>query len=1289
MWQLFRRIARQLYFAAGVIAIVLAIGIGAFRLVATQLPSYRGDIQAWARDALGLEMNFESVDARWALLGPELTFYDVSVSTPGDDSEPLFTAGEASVGISVTALLTERRFAVNRLTVVNTRLAVERVEDGSFRVKGAPADQAATAEFEIDDLPPVEVAVRESTIVYEDPLQGIAWEFLDVSAGLVRDADRLVVEARADAPAELASRVDLSADGSLVALPGSVGREWRIVAEIRDLDLSALSTQFPANPYMPRRGVGDVSVWFDFLDGRLQRATSEIELTELLLADSAVIGDDALLYEILSVTTEWSLDADGWQLALSDLNIRRDGRSWPGDVSARIAVTGQPGPTGFVLSSSFLRLEDLAPVVAVLPDHPVRDAWLELEPRGDFLTLELDWDTAGDELVYSAAAAFRDVGVNSTAESPGITGLSGDLRTDSRSGRMTLLTRDAVFDWPGMFRQPLDIDELRTTLVWRQGLDGVRLVSDDLTISNADLETRSNFEFTVPPDGSSPTLDLEAYFFDFDTTRTSRYLPVGALPEPVVAWMDRSIVAGYVPRAQATFAGPITAFPFYEDEGRFEASFDVENGVLSFMENWPVARDITATVDFLNEGFTANGMATVIGGDRAVISGGIADMSDAVIALSGVTDAALPDVLAYLKAVPLFARRLGPDLSRVQATGGSAELDLNLELPLRDVASYDLDAEIRMRNGELTVEGFGLAATEIEGVLSLENLNVTGSGIEATLLDGPVIATVSPPETEGYRSRLDVEGEVAAESVSAAFDLPLGSYLAGQTRWQGTLMLPSNPEPGDPRPREPLRISVGSNLSGVALKFPEPLAKLPADATSFQVDLIFPQSERVDIEGNLGAANRFAFSLANRPDELELLRGSVRFGGSYPLLPSTDGLDIRGSLGQVRLDDWLNFFEDITTGASADATLSNVDLEFADFSGFGQRLGATTLTVQRQPPEWIVDIDSEPVSGHVVMPLDLRTREQIRATMTRLHITTGDSEGAAEIDPRDLPGLLVTADDFVVGPRRYGRLSADVRADADGLRFESFEARAGGYTLSGNGDWHTQSDSTASTRFELMLNSTDVATALDELGLDPVLEGEFAEVSAHVYWPGGPSAEWQKVISGEVSLRLEQGSVLDLEPGAGRMMGLMSITALPRRLSLDFRDVFNRGLVFDEVSGAFVLIDGNAYTDNLLLTGPVADIGVVGRTGLKDQTYQQQAIVTAEPGKVLPTMGFLAGPGVGTALLIFTQIFKEPLKGIGRASYCMSGTWDEPSIERLSPEDLAAGELCADLPPGGLTTAAE
>jgi len=1288
MWQLFRKLAKHLSIGVALVVIVLAIGVGAFRLVVTQLPGYRGEIQAWAREALGLTMDFSRVDARWALLGPELTFYDASVSIPGAENEPIFSAPEASIGISALALITERRLVVNRLTVVSTRLELERATDGSLQLQGLPSRQTAATQFEIEDLPPVEIIARDSTVVFEDRVQGTSWEFLDVRLRLAREVDRLRLEARADVPAELGSRIDVTAEGSLTEPQDGSGRDWRVVAELRDLDLSALKTRFPDQHGLPRSGVGDISIWLDFIGGRVQRATAELALEDLLLAEHPGFTDLESTYENVAVTTEWNREDEGWQLALSNLDLRRQSRSWPGSVSMSLGVTEDSnGLNGFVLNSSFFRLEDLTPLLAAFPAHPVTDAWAELAPVGDLLALEFDWASSAESWMYSASVDFRDIGISVYEQLPGVTGLSGELRADSRSGRVALSTRDAQVDWPAIFRQQLDIEELTGILIWRQGQDGIRLVSDNLTINNQDLTSRSNFELTIPPDGSSPLLEFESNLSGFDTTRTSHYLPAAVLPAPVVGWLDRSIVSGSVPRAAVAFVGPVTAFPFYEGEGRFWATFDIEDGVLEFVDGWPVADGIQGTVEFLNEGFTASGVSRILGEDTAEVRGGIADMSNAAIDVEIATPAALADILDYLKEVPLFSRRLGPDLRRLEAGAGDAEIELTLRLPLTDFAAYDLDAQVSMRGGELTVAGFGLAATEINGVLTMADDRVTGSGIEATLLDGPVTTSVEPPADEpGYRSRLTFEGEVAAESVGDAFDLPLNAYLAGQTRWQGTLLLPENPAPDAPGPRAPLKVSVSSNLSGVALKFPEPLSKPPAEATSFQVDFIFPQSDRLDIEGNLGAANRFAVSLWNRDEGLSLRKGSVRFGGSYPLLPPQDGLDIRGSLGEVHLDDWLDVFADVASQTGLDALLSTADLEFADFSALGQHLGQTKLVIERQPPEWLVEIDSEPMAGTLVVPLDLGSGSQIVANMQQLHLSAGEpdeSEQSDQTDPRDLPGLLVSATDFVVGQRRYGELDADIQAVPSGLRLATFRTVSEGFTLDGSGEWFGPAPG-STTRVALTLRSENVASALDELALDPVLDGEVAEVTANVYWPGGPSADWRQGISGDVAIRLEQGSLLDVEPGAGRMMGLMSIAELPRRLALDFRDVFNRGLVFDEVSGNFVLVDGNAYTDNLLLTGPVADIGVVGRTGLKDQTYQQQAVVTAEPGKILPAMGFLAGPGIGTAVLIFTQIFKEPLKGIGRASYCMSGTWGDPSIERLTPEDVASGELCADLPPGGL-----
>jgi uncharacterized protein YhdP len=143
----------------------------------------------------------------------------------------------------------------------------------------------------------------------------------------------------------------------------------------------------------------------------------------------------------------------------------------------------------------------------------------------------------------------------------------------------------------------------------------------------------------------------------------------------------------------------------------------------------------------------------------------------------------------------------------------------------------------------------------------------------------------------------------------------------------------------------------------------------------------------------------------------------------------------------------------------------------------------------------------------------------------------------------------------------------------------------------------------------------------------------------------------------------------------------MSIAALPRRLLLDFRDVFEEGFAFDEIGGDFKIIDGNAFTNNLRFGGPAAEIYVVGRTGLRERDYRQQIVVTSEPSNMLPTVaGLLGGPGAGAALFVFTRLFKEPLKGIGRASYCLEGSWEAPVVEPIDKDAQAKAASCAELP---------
>jgi uncharacterized protein YhdP len=258
--------------------------------------------------------------------------------------------------------------------------------------------------------------------------------------------------------------------------------------------------------------------------------------------------------------------------------------------------------------------------------------------------------------------------------------------------------------------------------------------------------------------------------------------------------------------------------------------------------------------------------------------------------------------------------------------------------------------------------------------------------------------------------------------------------------------------------------------------------------------------------------------------------------------------------------------------------------------------------------------------------------------------------------------------------KKLGLLRAELRRSADGLVLQSLNTQAPSFTLHGSGAWSAAPQGQQGA-LKLELASTDMLQTLRDLGYGDTITGKNGRFVANVTWPGAPDSQLLGRLNGTVSIQIDDGQLLSVQPGAGRIFGLMSVAALPRRLSLDFTDFTDKGLAFDSIRGDFTLKAGDAYTQNLLLKGPAAEIGVVGRTGLGQRDYDQTAVVTGSLGQSLPVAGALAaGPVVGAALLVFSQIFKEPLKGITRGYYRITGSWENPVVERVEDSDKTKAE---------------
>jgi uncharacterized protein YhdP len=308
--------------------------------------------------------------------------------------------------------------------------------------------------------------------------------------------------------------------------------------------------------------------------------------------------------------------------------------------------------------------------------------------------------------------------------------------------------------------------------------------------------------------------------------------------------------------------------------------------------------------------------------------------------------------------------------------------------------------------------------------------------------------------------------------------------------------------------------------------------------------------------------------------------------------------------------------------------------------------------------------------GTVSVPADFAGSEPLTLDMRKLVLQAAPAvPGAApreESDPRELPAIAARAEEFTWQGRRFGRLDAQLERVPQGLRLARLATEGKAFTLDGTGSWLVE-EGGPRTRLALEFSSTDFAAAARALGYRDAVDAEKVRASAKVSWAGGPAEDALERLEGTVRLELERGKLREVEPGAGRMLGLLSVVDLPRRLALDFRDVTEKGLAFDTVRGDFEVHAGSAYTSNLLLEGPAVDIGVVGRTGLVAQDYDQTVAVSGNPSGPITVAGALAAGPVGAAgALLFSQLFKGQLQGLARVYYRVTGPWANPKVERIS-----------------------
>ena len=164
-------------------------------------------------------------------------------------------------------------------------------------------------------------------------------------------------------------------------------------------------------------------------------------------------------------------------------------------------------------------------------------------------------------------------------------------------------------------------------------------------------------------------------------------------------------------------------------------------------------------------------------------------------------------------------------------------------------------------------------------------------------------------------------------------------------------------------------------------------------------------------------------------------------------------------------------------------------------------------------------------------------------------------------------------------------------------------------------------------------------------------------------------------LNGTLHVALDDGRLRDVEPGAGRMLGLMSVVAVAAPAGARFPRRHREGPRLRQRARRFRAARRATRTRRTCCCkGAAVDIGIAGRTGLATEDYDQTIVVSGNPSGPLAVAGALAaGRSIGAGVLVFSQLFKDQLQGLTRAYYHVTGPWAAPVVERISaPAGLEA-----------------
>ncbi len=1157
------------------------------------------------------------------------------------------------------------------------------------------------------------IAILNSDVTLHDSKRGVDYEVDDVNIRVFNDDELHQIRVSSALPGAIGQDTLASFDFTGQADDISAW-EGQFYVNAQGLNLTQISL-FTNELLQTYSGTTDLQLWGDWKGTRVNKLRAQVAGRDIEIsqpASNAISGNarTMLATDQLEMDLEWVRTDSGWQakfhrfMASFDQDVTLDGLD--------LHVERDPaGDKRFRVSGPEIDLAALQPIYRFIdgtlaPETPYRADLLRSGQIRNWLVggILLSEGVSVTELV----ADVDNLAVDPFDTVPGVSGLSTHIYFHDGVGRISIDNQNINVFLPTYFDKPLPAinvdgdlkfvissdwfnsagsDDLTTKVALSNTTDaGVlwRIVSDELKLSTIDLNTSTVFSLQGTSDGRQ-LVNLHTNVINANLSNIEDYYPARIIKPKVLAWLQNSIQGGDVVRGRLELKGDLANFAPRKGQGHFYAESDLANATVKFRPDWPAAVNMDGNVSFSTSGMRARvyqgNMRQAKFNDARLY---IPDFKQAILELQYDAIGPLDDMLDFLQTGPL-ANKVGQFLG--DATGdGVSRLAVDLKIPLKKELRDQLsvDGEVILDNAQLAAAKFGI---DLESATGKLRFNRTGIEVDDLLVryQGIPLDVKATQEKIGgvERNRLSVSGPVALASLMQSYGIPVTDQFEGLSDWDLHIDITRR---GAGR-KAKVELTAVSDLAGTELKFPVPISKSSKALRDVRVYRDFSAVDKdwwVEMPGLAKARFRIGTD-----KKLEAM--AVALGGSNNTILPWRGIALQGNVATLDASGWIKLALGFRSNRKSDSEPFPI---FAKINAqqmlLGEQVPDTTggdaefvYIAYRDGPRQVHRVESELVSGELFTSYKRQSNDPVVVRLDRLDkrlltaIGADNSASATQLvgarvtspsyDPVKLPPLDVSVSEVKWKNWRLQKVGLRTQPTDRGLRITALTARQDSLRISGSGAWemYTSAGVTShATTLDLNATFDDFGRAISLMsGVKSFAKGA-GEVALSLSWPSAAYAPDIKAILGQLLFNLRDGRILSVDPGAGRILGLFALQALPRRLALDFRDLTDTGLEYANISGNLSIANGQAKTNAIAVTGPVAEILIHGSTDIVAKTYDQKIDVVPRVSGALPILGVLSGgPAAGLTALLADSLLKEfgvNLDEIGLQRYALTGSWDEP-----------------------------